>query len=252
MRWFGSIATALILLILTTILAGYLEPIVKAIFPQRAIMADIQLSRWMERPTKVGIEEEKPSDDARENQSRHDTFFNPDIYKFMSMELLNKGDTIAENVHFRLEDGSRPDTLIVTDDGNKRQFITGKNDIPIPNIKPGEKVRVYLWATYSFSTLLTPDSLKSYSSVGPFETSYATPSGGTYYGTSTSPFYDFLDTWAPLVGFFAAIGLIILFSVAIHMQEKYMRALLSDQSFYDKQKLEYDADPKKFVPSLKG
>lgn len=249
MKWLGATMNTLVVLILTSILAAYLQPIVRSISPERSIKARIDLNMWMEKPTKTGYTEQKPSDDKDVNEAFHTVFMSPDYYHFMAMDLLNDTEKTVTDVRVRLEDNQRPDILIVTDDGRKRWFVTGLNDIKLPDMKPGDKTKVYMWASSSFARILMPDVLSTFSSVGPFDITFSSPKETEYY-EKPNLFFDTIDAWAGWVGVISAILLIIVGFAGLQISSNYYKKLLADDMFYADEKARYDQEPTKFAPKF--
>ncbi|MDH7972765.1 hypothetical protein QH494_11295 [Sphingomonas sp. AR_OL41] len=249
MKWLGATINALALLVLAALVTAYIQPIIKYIMPEKAIQATINLNMWMEKPAKVGFVEEKPSNDLATNQSNHDIYMSPDYYKFADMELTNTSEKTITDIRFRLEDGQRPDVMIVTDDGNKRWYVTGKNDIHLPDMKPGDKTKVYMWASGLFSKLIITDLLSTYSSGGPFDIAVLSPQEKDFY-SDKHPISDSLGSLAGWVGGVGAVLLGVIFCIMNIFYEKYYKKLLADPVFLVDEKARYDLEPAKFVPKL--
>ncbi|RJG53838.1 hypothetical protein D0Z70_15190 [Sphingobium terrigena] len=250
MKWLGGIITSLILLGLSTIFVAYLQPIVRAIAPEDGLKAEVELSRWQARPEKGETITEKHSDEKMISDARRDSFLLRDFYDFAAVTIDNPSSKVVENIRIRFSDGSGRDGLIVSDDGLTKMTLKDAEDFKIPNMKPGDRVKVFFWGERQFPKVLVSDQMKTFSSSGPFVTKFSAPSDNYYFETEDSPFFKFVDNWAGLaIGSIFALTIFFM-GIGLHLNEKYYKRLLSDDTFYTSEKDRYEVDPKKFTPTI--
>jgi len=115
-------------------------------------------------------------------------------------------------------------------------------------MKPGDKITVFAWASSSFSELLFPDSIKTYSSSGSMKIDFLWPRLESR--TSENKFEWFMEDWFGWIFGVLAIFLIILLIVVMAENEHYAKAMLHDGDFYLDEKTRYDISPKTFRPDL--
>lgn len=246
MKWLGGIITSLILLGLSTIFLAYLQPIVRSIAPEEALKADVELSQWRERPLKDETRIERDSDSYNERYS----FALRDFYDFAAITVDNPTSKVVENIRIKFVDENGRDGLIISDDGLTRTSLKDAKDFKIPNMKPGDSVKVFLWGDNQFPKLLISRQMKTFSSIGPFVIKYSAPSDNYYLETEESPFFQFVDNWAGFVVGSCFAIVIFLMIIGFIVNGKYYRKLLSDPTFYQSEKDRYDLDPKKFTPTM--
>lgn len=247
MKWFGTVLNSLIILAASTVLLAYLQPIVKWMVPESALQATIELSKWVERPTVAGEFHDEPSNDANVKDAIHSIYMDPERSKFLAMELLNSGNKKITNIRYRFDDGDRSDVMVVANDGYNRKVLINENDVKLPDMKPGDKIKVYMWTKGSFNSSLLSHSFKSFSSSGPFDVNYSTQSKLSVY-EEPSLLFDFLDEWVGLFGIFIGTALISLLVYGLQFYGKAYQRLLSESTYFAEEKQRFDTDPKNFVP----
>ncbi len=250
MKWLGGIITSLIVLALGTLFVAYLQPVVKAIAPEDGLKADVELTHWQESPKKSGVVERKASDKPYMVDIERDLFLNSDFYDFAAMTIENPTSKLVENIRVKLPPHKAVDALIVTKNGLRQESLKYNNDFNLPPMKPGDRTKLYMWGEREFPKVLVNDEIKTYSSLGPMQVTFSTPSDKSYYAAQKSGFLKFMDEW---FGYIFA-GLILFLCAALgtgmDLYGKHSRKLLSDPSFYTEEKQRFDADPKKFEPKI--
>lgn len=212
--------------------------------------AEVELSRWQGRPEKGETITEKPSDEKMIAEARRDSFLLRDFYDFAAVTIDNPTSKVVENIRIRFVDGNGRDGMIVSDDGLTKTTLKDAEDFKIPNMKPGDRVKIYFWGEHQFPKRLVADQMKTFSSAGSFVTKFSAPSDNYYFETEDSPFFKFVDDWAGLaIGSIFALTIFFM-GIGLHFYEKYFKKLLGDASFYASEKDRYEIDPKKFTPTI--
>jgi len=249
-KWLGGIITSLVVLALGTIFVAFLQPLVRAIAPEDQLLAEVELSRWQALPEKAETVTQNESDDEFLAQANKDSFLISDFYDFAAITIDNPTAKVAENVRVKIADRSRLDALILSDDGLTRTTLKGKHDFKLPDMRPGDRVKMFLWGDSQFPKTLVTDQIKTFSSLGAMRTKFSAPSDNMYFESQDSALFKFIDDWIG-VAFLVIFGsLIIVMFIALVFYENYFKNLLKDEKFYQLEKERYNDEPKKFSPKM--
>lgn len=250
MKWFGGIVTSLVLLALSTLFLAYLQPIIRSVVPDEVLHAEIELSRWEQKPEKAGQTVKKSSDQKAVAEAVKSVFRFRDWYDFAAIVIDNPTSKVIENVRVKFIDKGGRDALILSDDGLKRTSLKDVSDIKLDPMKPGDRVKIFLWGENDFPKSMIADQIRTYSSAGPFSLKFSAPTDNIYYESNDSPFFKFIDEW---IGFALVVILIILVTLlgaGMAYYEKYFKKLLANKAFYEVESERLALDQDKFIPKI--
>lgn len=250
MNWFGNTLTSLFLVAAGAVVLALVQPVLSILSPSEAIHAEIELSKWIEQPEKVGELPKNEVGDAYREVLRSN-FADLEEPRFVTMELFNPGPKKAEHVRFRFEGTETPNVLVISNKGDRAEYLGEKSDVSLPDMAPGDKIRVYMWENHHFPRILFPESLRTFSSLGGFKITYKSPEE-TYFFEDKNAFFEFIDEWITTIFVVIVILFIILMFAGIYSQFKVIKDLLADDSYYQAEKARYESDPEKYTVKEKG
>jgi hypothetical protein len=250
MKWFGSIVTSLVVLALSTLFLAYLQPIIRSLVPDEVLHAEVELSRWEQKPEKAGQTIQKPSDQKVIADAGKAVFRFRDWYDFAAIVIDNPTSKVIENVRVKFIDKSVRYALILSDDGLKRTSLKDISDIKLDTMKPGDRVKIFLWGDNDFPKSIIADQIRTFSSAGPFSLQFSAPTDNIYYESNDSPFFKFVDEWFGFALVAIFFILVIFVGAGMAYYEKYYKKLLVDKAFYEAESERLALDQDKFVPKL--
>ena len=249
MKWLGRIATSLVILGLSTLMLAILQPWIAEISENNRIEAKVELSRWAQRPTKSEIidisKKESVDKDLFRSAFADDSGFQTAFFK-----LSNNTSNEISNVRIRFPDQFKRDAFLLIDNGLVKKSFVDITDLKLPNMLPGDHMKLYLWSDAGFRTLIFNEDVKTFSSAGPFNVEISTPRRVDFPGDEKNGFLKFMDEWIGWITATLAITLIIVLFFMIYYYDKYIRETLESYDMYDSEASRYKEDPKKFTPKL--
>lgn len=255
-KWLSNIINALILLGLTTLLGALLKGPIDDLANRNRIKAQVQLSPWVEKPSpeveadEGNIDSDNPYREILNNllEDLASNGASSDLYGLARINLENDSSNTVTDINFRMEGRDNDlDVHMIGADG--RVAFSGETQrVQVPDMKPGDRVTVYVWG--AFSEHLIRDNFKTYSSEGAFRTDYEWPDIQDFeYSSTIGKAFDAVVDWMLIF----IVGLLLLFLFAINIfQEKYLKGLLGNQSIYLHEKRRFEKEGDKFAPDITG
>lgn len=174
MKLLGNIIGGLIAAVLGAIALAFFQPVVEAASPDPPLKATIEASRWLEKPRKAGADRTVLTNNPSLEKLYHDVWMSPEQNKFLAILFSNERKETVKDLRIRIEDeDEQPTAMAVSNNGLNRNVIMEKSNFLLPDMKPGEQIRVYLWAETALPCGLLPHNLKLFSSIRPVEITHA-------------------------------------------------------------------------------
>ncbi len=256
-RWFWNTVSALILIALTTFVTAGLNGPINDFVSRDKLKAQVILAPWIEKPDFEKLKDDKESDitsGMTENekilrsllediQGISTSNYLSENFNVARVNIENDSQSTVENINFRLESPySEPEIVIINAEGDLTPI--GRADrIKVPDMKPGDRVVVFMWGNFNSYTF--PDSFKSYSSKGHFRVSFDWATTQEFRFESGISYY--IEEYS---GYLIGATLILAFLgmvIAAAAQEAYYKALLKEPSAYEFERGRYLKDPNKFT-----
>lgn len=252
MKWLGRVINALFVLFLSTLLVAFLTPWLDGIVPAGRLDAVIEFSQAEERPIQAR-KSDHSEEILRENPELapvfESSFANKDHYNFAYLRIENDTAELAENVRVRFIDGSSYDARIESKNGLEYEELVGVDDIELPDMKPGDVIKVYVWPDGVFNPRIFNYGFKSYSSLGEFDIDLEVPDRPRYFERDS--WISYFEGWTNIFLVSIAGALIILISLLAAIYYNYSKSLLQSYDHYAVEKERFEANPDKFEPKFR-
>lgn len=256
-KWFGGIITTLVLLALTSLIGALLKGPIDTLASGDRLTAQVQLSPWVPRPASgtAPIKKENRSKlaetlaEIQNNLQNRLAITSSSNFQFARIIVTNESNKTITDANIRFEEAIKPDLAVVVNEASETAVSASPDRIKLPNLKPGDKVGVFVWGN-SLSTYEIANNFKTYSSAGRFRTSFDWPSNNE--NDYQSGLGTFINDWASYI-FFGAIGLVTIFlAVFVIVQSSYVNALLTSERFTYSERERREKEGSKFAPDYTG
>lgn len=251
-KWTAGIVTTLIVLILTSITGALLKGPIDSLASNERLTAEVQLSSWVDRPKAA---EKKPSRKNFENQVQEVrervlesmASYSSDSFQFARMIVINEGAKEVSDVSVRLREPYRVSEALVIAEDDKKSTYKDIDRIKLPNMKPGDKVTIFMWSNH-LSSYDADRIFKTYSSAGSFRMGIDWPK--SQIELYQSAVGQFIDEWALWVIAGCVILLVAIMSLVAVSYEVYVKKILKDEKLYYREKERLESEPSKFTPDF--
>ncbi|MNQ34867.1 hypothetical protein D3C85_483380 [compost metagenome] len=222
----------------------------KARLTGQMVTAKVYVSAWYPYP-KGGETNVSHLMDVREDKYARpsETILRND-FPFAVMVVRNNGFSAANDVTIKL-DGVllSPSVLIVPGGKGEHHFIHEAKDIVIPELKPQETYKVYMWNPHDLREKYYWEDVRAFSSQGNISMSLV--SSETMEIVRPDDFwFNFIDRYVYWVLLFVLSAFTILSLAGALYYNAYIAKLLKDQSFYMNEALRYEESPTRFEPRM--
>jgi hypothetical protein len=240
-KWISNLITPLLILLGTTLITALLRGPIDEMANQSRLKAEVELSPWIDRS----------GDDARKGASTDETVDN-----FMSrymqssgnlgvarVNIQNDSSKAVTNISFQLPE-HRDAEAIMLDKEHEIVKLPKSDNIKIPDMQPGDKVAIIVWAT--FSTYQFKEKFLSYSSEGKFRTTFLWPENQGFDNGSTLS--GIIDGFIWIGGSISAVLLVCILGIGWSSHWEYIKLIFTYSKAYEAEKKRYWENPKKFSP----
>ena len=221
----------------------------------------MDLGPWLEKPvvdgkskgTSAGVRlAEQPSSIADVQRSLDQPSpandYSNDRFNFARLELVNRSTEEAKRIRIVIDRSSESQDILVLKKGSEPQFIKGHGEFTIPDLAPGEVCDIYIWSKIGFWTILFPEQLETFSSLGPIRLDLRWPK--TRSSIKGDWLFQSLDDWM-----FTVIITLLIITRALGLlmsalYETYYKKLLVNDDFYLNERERFESNPKKFQIKL--
>jgi hypothetical protein len=255
MKWLGGIITALVLLALTSLIGTAIKGPIDDIASRERLIAQVQLTPWMEKPKK---KDEKATEKAADTpESSIDEVFRRiqrralsavSDYQAARIIITNESNKTVTDINFRLSQPYVADEAVIIAEDGSETFLQDAARVKIPDLKPGDRATVFMWGGFSSTTF--SQTFETFSSTGRFRVTLDWPqTQERYYASAIS---NFIDKYAGDMGTYGAFAAFLLFGAMAWVLDSYYKSLLKDENFYRSERDKYLKDPEKFSPTTTG
>lgn len=244
-RW---IITAAATVLVGLILTSWLREPIDNYFRSDRIEATLAIGPWVEMPINRKSDRLKPLSGTDEATAiirapeNLDEDFRTKPTNFSELSIENKSEVEINNIKIKF--GSSQYRIAYEVEGDKNITVSNDTDkVTLPNMKPGDKIIVHAWGSYYGGPEIFAESIRTYSSSGPFRI-LADWSGGKKLNESALD--EFMNNWANFIfGSSFVILTIIGFILSALIGDK-LKKVLSDEQTYQSEKTRYEKDPKNY------
>lgn len=256
-KWLSNIITTLVVLAMTSLVGALLKGPIDDLSSRNRLKAQVQLAPWINKPEKPS-QTSKSDDNPKTDKEILDnllkdlsnipyTVSSSDSFGVARTNIENDGSKVVTDINLRLDSPYGKEESVLIYNG-KMENLGEVDRISIPDMKPGDRVTIYMWG--NFSSLILPDSIKTYSSEGSFRISYDWPQTQEF--EYKSKISIFIDEWAESLGGFSIILLTVILGIYVGVFSDYVKNLFKSQASYESERERFLSDPKSFSPNIVG
>ena len=248
-KWFSGVVTALVLLLLTSLVGALLKGPIDGLANPNRLNAAVQFSPWTEKPTfadgnnatakEVVITGKDSTELVKKLEFKQSAM---EDFGLAVMKIENSGSGVVKEINIRLKESYKRPQVVFIDPTDNVHIIGESDRLKLPDMNPGDRTTVYLWG--NFSPYLAENYFKTYSTEGDFRLSLEWPEVNEFQYNSFIG--NLLNDYAWTVFVITSILLLIIFGIGLALYSEYLKGIFVSVKLRSEEARKFRADPDAF------
>lgn len=228
------------------LLATFQEPIVDYVRGTH-LLATVEAGPWYPLPYQSGADPAKGLEKTGISSYTVETLTSGQDLPFARVTVLNRGRETISGIRFRFpEKYQRPLVLFPEAEDQKFSFAKEPREVQLDDMLPGEERTFYLWRNLGFDYPNYLRDMQSFSSDGPARVKLLLPEDAGALAQADGTIERFFGIWGGLIVVSVLLLFVLILAFVVHLNEKFWKRLLSDETFYLDERIKYEADPARY------